>query len=79
MKKSQIKTMFIMFLILLVTLSVIYAVSTTLVSPVDNFVDDDGFLDLRATCAPTILTGEIWNVTNATLYHNVDGTWKANK
>ena len=61
-------------------ISLIYAVSTTLLTPAPNFSDNDGILDLRGTCAPTPHDGTTsFNVSSATLYTNVFGTWKANK
>ncbi len=80
-KKSQVKSVFIFTLLTILLISMIYAVSTTLTTA-DNYVDDDGFLDLRATCEPTSENNydgtTVWNITNATLWSNVDGTWKTN-
>ncbi len=71
--------MFLFGLILMFSIALVYALSTVL-NPADNTTDDDGFLDLRATCVPTTATTATWyNITNATLYSNADGTWKANK
>jgi len=68
------------FLIFMFSIALAYAVSTSLTSPTNNFIDDDGNLDLRGSCAPTDPDGTTqYNITNATLYSNVDGTWKANK
>ncbi len=79
MKNAQAKLIFAMFLIFILSAFLIYAVSTTLLSPSDFAVDDDGYLDLRGTCIPTTATSNIIsNITNGTLYSNVDGTWKAN-
>ena len=82
MKNSKVKLFFISILIFMFSISVIYGITTTLNSPADNFVDDDGFLDLRATCTPTSATNydgtTSWNMSNATLFHNVDGDWDAN-
>jgi len=82
-EKIQIKTMFTLILVFALFSTLIYAVSTTLQSPVQGFVDDDGFLDLRASCEPTSENNydgiTSWNITNATLYYNVGGVWKSNK
>jgi hypothetical protein len=76
--KSQIKIMFTIFLVFTLFISQVYAVSTVLESPTDNFIDDDGFLDLRASCTPTTFDGTTsYNITNAILYSDADGTWKA--
>ncbi len=69
------KSMFILGLILMLSLFLVYATTTLLTSPIDNYSDDDGYLDLKGTCTPS--SGQ--NITSATLYSNVDGTWKANK
>ena len=74
MKNAQAKSILVGILILLLSVLTIYAVGTTLVSPADNYIDTDGYLDLRANCVPT--TGQ--NISSAVLYSNVDGTWKAN-
>ncbi len=80
MKKAQSKTIFITFLTLMLLASVIYAVGTILVSPTDTFTDDDGFLDLRASCDPTAYDGfTSYNISNATLWINADGSWDADK
>src|SRR3990167_2065199 len=83
-KKSQLKTIGIFILLVGILAGFIYAISGTPVTS-DNTVDDDGYLDLRASCIPTSqsTTGEYdgttsYNITNATIYSNVDGTWKAN-
>ncbi|KKK88071.1 hypothetical protein LCGC14_2746830, partial [marine sediment metagenome] len=68
MKKSQVKIIFSMFLIFSLLISLIYAVGTTLTSPVDNFRDDDGYLDLRGKCIPSANSTVSYNITNATLY-----------
>ena len=80
MKKSQLRSLlaFLVISILLVTL--VFAVGSNLTSPSDNSADDDGYLDLRGSCVPTSHDGTTsFNITNATLYSNVDGTWKANR
>ncbi len=82
-KKSQVKSVFMLFLIFTLLITLIYAIGTTLVTPAENYVDDDGYLDLRAKCEPTSVNEHdgttSWNITNATLYSNVDGTWEENK
>lgn len=79
MKNAQAKSILVGILILLLSILTIYAVGTTLVSPASNYVDTDGYLDLRASCTPTAWDGYTsYNISNATLYSNVDGTWKAN-
>ncbi len=79
MKKSQVKTMFVFVLIFTLLATLIYAVASTLLSPVDNFADDDGYLDLRGSCSPSTADATTnWNITNGTLWTNVDGTWKKN-
>lgn len=67
--------------VLLILLSLlIYAIGSSLESPIAGFVDDDGQLDLRGSCTPTANDGTTWfNVTNATISTNVDGTYKANQ
>src|SRR3990167_1373896 len=80
MDKAQFKSISLIALFFVVMAMLIYAVSTTLTSPADNVIDNDGYLNLIATCDPTAATGNtMYNITNATLYSNVDGTWKANK
>ena len=83
MKKSQAKTMLIFFSLFMIFSFIGYAVTTVLITPTDNSVDDDGFLDLRGSCIPTSANSydgtTQWNITNATLWTNVDGIWKANK
>ncbi len=82
MKKSQVKTMFVFVLIFTLLATLIYAVASTLLSPVDNFADDDGYLDLRGSCKPTSQDNydgtTLWNISNASLWSNVGGTWKKN-
>ena len=78
-KKIQIKSIFALILAFTLLSTLIYAVSTNLQNPVDSFVDDDGFLDLRASCEPGYDGTTSYNITNATLYSNVGGIWKANK
>lgn len=57
-----------------------YSVSTVLESPADGFIDDDGFLDLRASCEPASEKNydgtTSWNVTKAALYSNISGIWR---
>ena len=80
MKQAKLKSVFTLILVFIISSFIINAVSTTLTSPQDNFVDDDGYLDLRASCTPTTFDGATsYNVTNVTLYSDVSGTWKANK
>ena len=82
-RKIRMESVFVLTLIFTLVSTLIYAVSTTLQSPAGGFVDDDGFLDLRASCEPTSENDydgtTSWNITNATLYSNVQGVWKANK
>ena len=79
MDKAQLKSISLIMLFLIVLSLLIYAVSTTLNSPADNTVDTDGYLDLRASCAPTAATAAtMYNITNATLYSNINRTWQAN-
>ena len=83
MNKAQLKTTSLIFLFLIVLSLLIYAVSTSLLSPVTGFIDDDSFLDLRGSCTPTAFDGTTnWNITNATLYitsYNGTGTgWLRN-
>ncbi len=79
MKKSQVKTMFVFILALALIISLAYAIGTTLISPSDFSQDSDGFLSQKASCIPTAWDGTTsYNITNATLYSNVDGTWKSN-
>ena len=69
MDKAQLKSISLIALFLIVLSLLIYAVSTSLLSPVTGFTDDDSFLDLRVSCVPTIQDGTTsYNVTNATLY-----------
>jgi len=84
MKRAQVKTITLMILIFLMGVFLIYALPiTTLTSPADNTVDDDGYLDLRGSCEPFSANNfdgtTVWNITNATLYSNVGGSWVANK
>jgi len=79
MEKLQIKSISVLILVFTLLTTLIYAVSTTLQSPVGNFVDDDGFLDLRASCDPSYDGTTSHNITKATLYSNVGGIWKASK
>ncbi len=79
MKKSQLKSMGILVLISILIISLVLAVGSNLLSPSDSSTDNDGQMDFRGTCVPTPnSTTENWNITNATLYTNVDGTWKGN-
>ena len=75
-RESQIKIMFIAFLVFALSVSLAYAVSTTLLSPEDNFVDDDGFLYLRASCTPGYDGTTSFKIISGSLYSNVDGTWE---
>ena len=75
-KKSQIKSVFVLILVFTLLLTPTYAVYTTLESPADDFVDDDGFLDLRANCTPVYDGTTSYNITNSILYSNVSGTWE---
>ena len=80
---KQAKFKIIGFLIILTLLYSIFVFSlgTTLESPADNFIDNDGYLDLRGSCnsAGSYDGTTSYNITNATLYSNVGGTWKENK
>ena len=80
--KAQIKSMFLIVLFLLSLVILIYAVSTTLITPSANTVaSTDGSLDLRGKCEVfTPFDGYTsWNITNATLWTNIGGTWQRNK
>lgn len=81
MNKAQIKTMGILFLLFsIIGFILVYAITSTLQSPSDNSEDNDGWLSLNATCEPTASDGTTsYNITNATLWTNADGTWKQNK
>ncbi len=82
MKQAKIKTFGIVFLILALFTGIVFAVVPYLISPADGASDDDGFLDLRGRCDSSSINSHDgttnWNVTSATVYSNVDGTWKAN-
>lgn len=85
MDKSQLKTVGIIFLIIIsLSVGLIFALTGAPENPVNNFEDNDGRLDLGASCVPTSQAGSnydgttSYNITNATLYSNVDGTWKSN-
>ncbi len=83
MKKSQVKSIVIVALLTILFISLAYALSSTLLSPADDAQDNDGYLDLRGSCEPTSQnefdgTTE-FNITNATLYTDISGTWKANE
>ena len=82
MKQGQLKSILALVFSLIIMSFLIGAVTTTLLSPSDGFTDDDGFLDLRGSCTPSSQNEHdgttSYNITNATLYSNVDGTWKAN-
>ena len=71
-----------LFLIALLLVSFIFAIGTTLITS-DNIIDDDGYLDLSASCEPTSKAEydgtTTFNITNATLYSSVTGTWRENK
>lgn len=82
MNKAQLKSISLIMIFLIVLSLLIYAVTTTLITPADNTIDTDGFLDLRGSCVPTTATSTtMYNITAATLYHNMNaaGTWAANK
>ncbi len=74
-KQGKFKFIGSLILFTLILSLMVYAISTSLDSPIASFIDDDGYLDLKGRCTPT--SGQ--NITNATLFSNVDGTWKANK
>src|SRR3990167_9599491 len=79
MDKGQLKSISMIMLFFVVMAMLIYAVSTTLTSPNDNTIDDDGYLILTASCAPTTATSDtMYNITNATLNSNIGGSWKPN-
>ena len=78
MKQAQLKSIFALIFLFIMSAILIHALSTTLESPVDNFADDDGYLDFEASCTPTAFDGTTsYNVTNATLWDNTGGTWAA--
>ena len=83
MKNVIIKLKFALVLVFALLSTSIYAISTALQSPANDFIDDDGFLDLRASCEPVSENNydetTSWNITNATLYSHVWGIWKANR
>jgi len=80
MRNAQLKSVLAIFAMVLILLTIAFAVTTVLLSPANFAVDNDGALDLRASCAVTTYDGfTSWNATNATLYTNIGGTWKANK
>ncbi len=82
MKQGQFKSILLLVFSLIIMSFLIGAVTTTLISPEDNAVDDDGFLDLRGSCTPASQNEHdgttSWNITNATLYSNVNGIWQSN-
>ncbi len=83
MKKAQAKSIFAILILFLISVFIVSSVAPVLISPVDNFVDDDGYLDLRGSCESTSENNydgtTSWNVTNATLYSSVSGSWQINK
>ena len=79
MKQGQLKLTLALIFVFIMAILLVYAVTTVLISPTDNSVDTDGYLDLRSSCAPSTFDGTTsWNVTNATLYTNVNGSWALN-
>ncbi len=83
MKKSQVKSIVIVALLTILFISLAFALTSTLLSPANDAQDNDGYLDLRGKCEPTSQnefdgTTE-FNITNATLYTDISGTWKANE
>ena len=82
MKKSQAKIISLLSLFLILFSLVAYGIASTLITPTEGAIDDDGYLDLRGKCeskSQNEYDGTTsWNVTNATLWSNVDGTWKPN-
>ena len=83
MKNAQVKSISWLLFMFIMTTILIYAVSTNLITPSDNSIDNDGSLDLRGSCEPTSENSydgtTTWNITNATLYTNIGGDWKANQ
>ena len=80
MDKAQLKSILLTILFFVFMAMLIYSISTTLITPVDNFLDTDGTLDLRGSCSPTAFDGTTWwNITNATLYTDISGSWIKNK
>ena len=78
-KQAKLKLIGILVLFTLLLSVLIYAIATSL-ETADNLVDDDGYLDLRGICTTTAATSDThYNITNATLYSNVNGTWLSNK
>ena len=75
MKQGKLKSMFIFGLVLAFLITLVYASVTTLISPIDNSIDDDGKIDFEVACIPSTS----WNVTNATLYTNIGGVWLSNR
>lgn len=73
-KKSQAKTLLIMFAVLIVLSFSIFAISVQLKSPATGTYDIDGIVTLSCNASPTAS----WNITNVTIYHNITGTWGAN-
>jgi len=71
MDKAQLKIILLSMLFIIFLSLLIYAVSTTLLTPIDQATDDDSFLDLRGSCTPASSSYDgttSWNITNATLY-----------
>ncbi|KKK50169.1 hypothetical protein LCGC14_3127700, partial [marine sediment metagenome] len=73
--QGKLKSMFIFGLVLAFLITLVYASVTTLISPIDNSIDDDGKIDFEVACIPSTS----WNVTNATLYTNIGGVWLSNR
>ncbi len=79
MKNAKLSLIFSVLLVFILSILLVSSVQTNLITPSDNSVDTDGYLDLRGSCVPTAnTTVSFYNITNATVYSNVDGTWKAN-
>ena len=82
MKNAQLRSIFALLLVFIIGALLIYALPTTLLtSPADNAADNDGYLSFAGSCTPTFNNSPDthYNITNATLYTNIDGTWKANR
>lgn len=81
MKTAKIKTMFIIFILFLLVISISFAVISRLQTP-NGFISTTGFTALSGACEATSENEydgtTSWNITNATLYTNADGTWKPN-
>tara|TARA_Y100000310_G_scaffold2558_1_gene3288 strand:+ start:4574 stop:7408 length:2835 start_codon:yes stop_codon:yes gene_type:complete len=74
-RKPVIRSIFVLILVFTLLSTLVYAVTTTLQSPVADFVDDDGFLDLRASCEASYDGTTSYNITKADLYSNEEGSW----